>query len=61
MYEPTQRDRLDHAQAAQRVQRLERIVEEPAAVEDPAHPGSQQEVLVGQDLVPELLDRGAPS
>jgi hypothetical protein len=36
---------------------LERVVEEPAAVVDAAHARPHQEVLVGQDLVPQRLDR----
>ena len=36
---------------------LERVVVELAAVVDAAHPGPQEEVLVGQDLVPQVRDR----
>ncbi len=45
-------------EVAQRVGRLERVVVELAAVVDAAHPRAHQEVLVGQDLVPERLDLG---
>src|SRR5690606_13491718 len=50
--------RLDGAQAAQGVERLDRVVVVLALVVDAAHPGPQQEVLVGQDLVPEGLHLG---
>ena len=40
----------------ERVEGLERVVEVLAVVEDAAHAGPQEEVLVGEDLVPEVLD-----
>ena len=46
---------LDHAQVAQRVQRLQRVVVELALVVDPALAGPEHEFLVRQDLVPEGL------
>ena len=53
-------ERLDEAEVAQRVEGLERVVEVLAVVVDPAHPGPEHEVLVVEDLVPELLDRASP-
>jgi hypothetical protein len=49
-------DRLEDAEVAQGVEGLERVVVVLAAVVDAAHPRPEQEVLVGQDLVPERLD-----
>ena len=43
-------------EVAEGVAQLDRVVVELALVEDAAHPGAEKEVLVGQDLVPELLD-----
>ena len=48
-------DGLHDTEVRQGVAELDRVVVVLAAVEDAAHPGTQQEVLVGQDLVPELL------
>jgi hypothetical protein len=49
---------LQQPEAAQGVAGLERVVEQLAAVVDAAHPRAEQELLVGQDLVPERLDLG---
>ena len=49
-------DRLDQPEVAQCVERLEGVVVELAVVEDAAHPGAHEEVLVGQDLVPQVRD-----
>ena len=48
---------LAHAQAAQRVEGSERVVEEAAAVVDAAHPRAEQELVTRQDLVPQVFHR----
>ena len=50
-------DGLDQAEVAEGVDGLERVVEVLAVVVDAALAGPHQEVLVGEDLVPEVLDR----
>ena len=57
-YDTTQRNRLDEAEVAQAFHGSQRIVVELAVVVDAAHAGPHQEILVGQDLVPERLDFG---
>src|ERR1019366_10464186 len=47
---------LDDAQIGQCVPQLDRVVVVLTPVEDAAHARTEEEVLVGQDLVPELLD-----
>ena len=49
---------LADAEVREGVAGLERVVEELVVVEDAAHPGPHDEVLVRQDLVPERLDLG---
>jgi hypothetical protein len=49
-------ERLDQAQLAQGLERLDGVREVLAAVVDAAEAGPGQHV-VGQDLVPDLLDR----
>jgi hypothetical protein len=49
--------RLQRTEAEQRVHRLERVVEEAAAVIDPREPRADQELLA-KDLLPELADVG---
>ena len=51
-------DGLDGTEVAQRVECLERVVEVLALVEDAALAGAEEEVAVGQDLVPQGLDLG---
>ena len=59
-YDADAADRLDEAQVAQRVIGPERVVEELAAVVDPAHPGPQQEVVVGRGSRTRTPRPGAP-
>ena len=49
--------RLDETQSLERVEGAQRIVEHGAAVVDAAHPRSQQEVLLAEDVQPQPLDR----
>ena len=49
--------RLDEPEAAQRVERLDRIVDELALVVDVAHPRAAQELVGAEDLEPEIVDR----
>src|SRR5581483_10106390 len=55
---PDTPDRLADPQAAQRVERLERVVEQGSLVEDAAHPRPFEEVSIGENVVPQLVDRG---
>ena len=55
--EPAQ-DGLPQPEVAERVERLQRVVEELALVVDAAHAGPEHEVALGQDLVPEGLHLG---
>ncbi len=48
--------RLHRAEVAQGVDRLERVVVELAPVEDPRHPGALEELLLAEDLEPEVVD-----
>ena len=48
---------FEDAQVGQRVHRFQRVVVKLAPIEDAALAGPQHEVLVGQDLVPQVLDR----
>jgi hypothetical protein len=50
--------RLDRAHVLEDVHGAERVVVELAAVVDAAHPRTEEEVVVGQDLVPQRLDLG---
>ena len=47
---------LDDAQVPQGVAGAQRVVVEAALVEDAAHPGADEEVVVVEDLVPEVGD-----
>ncbi len=49
--------RLDRTEVLQRVQRLDRVVVELAAVVDVAHPRAAQEVVGPEDLEPQVVDR----
>ena len=49
--------RLDDTEVAKRVEGAQRVVVELAVVVDAAHAGAHEEVLVGEDLVPEVSHR----
>ena len=49
-------DPLPERDVAQHVQRPQRVVEVLALVVDAAHPGAEEKVPLGQDLVPERFD-----
>ena len=49
-------DGLDHTEVPERVRRLQRVVVVLALIEDATHAGAHEEVLVREDLVPEVLD-----
>ena len=60
-YDSDAAHRLDRAEVAQHVHRNERVVVELAAVEDAALARPVEHGLGREDLVPELVDRRAPS
>ena len=51
-------DRLDEPEVAQGVHGAQRVVEQLPVVVDPAHPRAQDELVLGEDLVPQRLDLG---
>src|SRR5581483_9190457 len=54
---PAAAHRLDEPERLQCLQGHDRVVEQLPPVEDAAHPGTAQELVLAEDLEPEVVDR----